>query len=783
MKNNQVELLAPAGSLDALKAAFSAGADAVYLGSALFGARASAGFDEETLKEAIRIAHRMDKRVHVTVNTLCKQEELKAVLQTLETLRDLHADAVLVQDLGVMKLMLEQFPELPAHASTQMALHNESAARWLKGIGVSRIVLARECPMEEIRRVAQTGIETETFIHGALCVAVSGQCLFSSIVGGRSGNRGRCAQPCRLNYTYRGSTKAWLSPCDLCTRNLLPELLESGVCSLKIEGRLKRPEYVYTVVNAYRKALDAALEGKFAPASLQEREELTQIFSRGAFTKGYAAGQEDAGILYPDRVTPVGLVMGKVSRVFWIKNTPLCGFVTQRTLNNGDGLEIGTQSVIYSGERVEKGKEAVVRLHQQASVGQLVRRCEDENQLSLARSHYEKDALLRERKIPFSARLYAMPGESSLLTLRAGDCTVSVSGDVPQNAQSKPLDLEGARRALSKTGDTQFELDGCQLESKDAFLPVASLNGLRKKALEDLTGALIAGHEARIPTHEKQSFPYEEGRDRRRLIVRTGDFEAIGALLASGADAVWFSPTDYRQKTLETYLQKWPQDTFLCLPAVCCEDTLKMLQELANRYQVQVILGCAGQISRFPSPAGADWGVPVFNGETEKMLAAMRIPACCLSPELSSREIKALPPPVMERILPVYGRIRLMLLTHCPERTFLGLQTGHMGCRLCEENRGCRGQTLVDRMGVAFPLMPIRLPEGCRVQVMNSLPLNLLQREEALGGIRVSWLVQQTDERRDEFLRILQIYRAAFDGMPHARDICGTTGRFIEGIL
>ena len=238
----KLENLAPAGNREALDRAAAAGADAVYLGYAAFSARAGAGnFDEEQLREAVHFAHLHHIRVHVTVNTLIKDGELAGVMDVLRLLNEVKVDAVLVQDLGVMHLARTCFPDLPIHASTQMALHNAAGVRFVQRHGLTRAVLARECSLSEIRKASDVGIEIEVFGHGAQCVAVSGQCLFSSMIGGRSGNRGRCAQPCRLPYTYRGETAAWLSPRDVCMRDHLPELVKAGACSIKLEGRLKRP--------------------------------------------------------------------------------------------------------------------------------------------------------------------------------------------------------------------------------------------------------------------------------------------------------------------------------------------------------------------------------------------------------------------------------------------------------------------------------------------------------------------------------------------------------------
>ncbi len=776
-----VELLAPAGSLDALRAAVSAGADAVYAGSALFGARASARFDEDSLRQAVRLAHFFGRRIHVTVNTLCKQEELPALISTLEALQEMRVDAVLVQDLGVLKLCLERFPRLPVHASTQMALHNASGARFLQSLGVQRIVLARECTLPEIRAVAETGIETEVFAHGAMCVGVSGQCLFSSLVGGRSGNRGRCAQPCRMQYAYHGQTAAWLSPADLCMRDAIPALLDAGVASLKIEGRLKRPEYVYIVTNAYRKAIDAALEGRFSPMEQEERDKLTQIFSRGAFTSGYACEKQDAGILYPARVTPIGLNIGCVMRTFRKNGVPLCEVRLTRPLHNGDGLEIAGQSIIYSGPEAEKN--AVLRLHEDVHAGDAVRRTEDERQLSAARAAYEGNALFERLSVPFDAALEAQPNHPARLTLSAGGASVCVTGDTVLEALGAPLNEASALRSLEKAGGTPFHLRTLSLKSERAFLPASKLNALRRKGLEALEKQIIALHVAALPV--RQPLPPEQIRpcvDSPRLVVRTERFDEIPALQAAGAELVLFSPADFRPNSLRPLLARFPKSCVLCLPPVCEENTLNDLRSLVKAYGIPFSCGSIGQLDG--SSAMTDFGVPVCNGEAEALLCALNISAVTLSPELSCKEIKALPAPKAERLLPVYGRMRLMVLTHCPERVFRGLCAGHEHCRLCEAGQGVRGQALTDRRGCVFPLSPFRLPEGCRVQVLHSAPLNLLSQAAVLRALPVSWLLHLTDEAPDIRLSLVHTFKVAMNGEKIEKPPAdGTLGRFSDGVL
>lgn len=290
-EKKHAELLAPAGSYESMTAAVCAGADAVYLGGRLFGARAYAdNLDTEHLKQAIDYVHIHGKALYLTVNTLLKEQELAEQLyHYIKPLYEQGLDAVIVQDMGVLSLIREYFPDLPIHASTQMSITGANGAGLLKRLGVKRIVTARELSLEEIADIHdRVDIEIESFIHGALCYCYSGQCLFSSIAGGRSGNRGRCAQPCRLPYTCKGRQQYYLSPRDLCTLGLLPELLRAGVYSLKIEGRMKKPEYTAGTVSIYRKYLDRCLAGeKNYHTEPGDERILFDIYNRGGFTEGY----------------------------------------------------------------------------------------------------------------------------------------------------------------------------------------------------------------------------------------------------------------------------------------------------------------------------------------------------------------------------------------------------------------------------------------------------------------------------------------------------------------
>ncbi|MDE5863461.1 MAG: U32 family peptidase, partial [Lachnospiraceae bacterium] len=321
------EILAPAGSMEALRAAVCAGADAVYLGGSRFGARAFAdNFDESALVEAIEYCHMYGVKVYLTVNTLFRHEEIEELYDYMAPLYEAGLDAVIVQDLGVVYYIHKQFPKMPIHASTQMTITTSYAYDMLKNYGVTRIVPARELSMEEIRKLKEQSAvpEVEVFVQGALCYSYSGQCLMSSMLGGRSGNRGRCAQTCRLPYSaydmqgrkMTGDGQYLLSLKDLCGLEAVPELMEAGIDSFKIEGRMKRPEYVAVCVEAYRTVVDAWSKGNCSDKLIDEwKGKMAQVFNRSGFTEGYYHQQNGKGMMSAKTPGNTGVPVGKVEDI------------------------------------------------------------------------------------------------------------------------------------------------------------------------------------------------------------------------------------------------------------------------------------------------------------------------------------------------------------------------------------------------------------------------------------------------------------------------------------
>lgn len=494
------ELLAPCGSMDALKAAVSAGADAVYLGGIRFGARAFASnFGENELIEAVKYCHLRDVKVYVTVNTLVYEHEINDLRSYLQFLYDANVDAVIVQDFGVFQILRTEFPDFEVHCSTQMHIHNQAGVQFMKKMGASRIVLARETPIELIAECAKEGIEIEVFVHGALCVCYSGQCLFSSFHGGRSGNRGECAQPCRKGYQLLNQdtheiiqTKGeyLLSPKDLWTIDHVKELVEAGISSFKIEGRMKRPEYVGEIVRIYRKTIDDVLNHGSASVSDDERESMLKLFNR-QMTTGHIFHKTGYELMNPVRPNHLGIPLGKVIKVSKGRiQIQLC-----HDLNQNDGIRILSKwedTGLLASRIVVHGK-----LVNSAKAGDLIEietslkiKCRSNDRVVLTTDRLQCEQIskeiLKEKRFPVDMFFTAVIGERAQLVMTDGHHSVIVlSEEIIQKAQKQNVTEEKIRTQLSKLNDSVYTLEHFEKTGdEEIFFSLKMLNQMRREAVE-----------------------------------------------------------------------------------------------------------------------------------------------------------------------------------------------------------------------------------------------------------------------------------------------------------
>jgi putative protease len=510
VKMKKIEILAPAGSYESLVAAVNASCDAVYIGGTKFGARAYAdNLTDETMLRAIDYIHIHDKKIYMAVNTLLKNAELEQQLYDyLYPYYKQGLDAVIVQDTGVLQFIGKYFPELPIHASTQMSLTMAQGAEVLKHKGVTRIVTARELGLEEIKTLRKgTDLEIESFVHGALCYCYSGQCLMSSMIGGRSGNRGRCAQPCRMPYQLLSDgrpvtdqeEKYLLSPKDICTLDIIPQLIEAGIDSFKIEGRMKRPEYTAGVTAAYRKYTDKYLElGKenYEIFRREHKDELRQdimdlkdLYNRGGFTEGYYSERNGKSMISLNRPNHSGVLVGNVVEV---KNNQAVIKLVQ-DINAQDILEIRDLSenlyefTVKSGE--VKGSKYYANFKKGTKVmsGNNVYRTRN-NKLITALS---KDYLENEDKILISGELKVQTGKTLKLRLNCKDSVAEVTGELAEEAKNQPMTEDKLRKQLLKTNDTAFEFKDLSIQLKgNSFIPVQKINELRRNGITALSEAI-----------------------------------------------------------------------------------------------------------------------------------------------------------------------------------------------------------------------------------------------------------------------------------------------------
>ena len=727
-EKKRAELLAPAGSFASLKAAVAAGADAVYRGGARFGARAYAqNADQDEMIAAIEYAHLHGCRLYMTVNTLFKENELGELYEYLLPYYKAGLDGVIVQDLGALSFIREHFPGIELHASTQMTITSVYGAKELKRLGCCRVVPAREVSLEEIRRIYdETGMDIETFVHGALCYCYSGQCLMSSLIGGRSGNRGRCAQPCRLPYRVYGQEngtavnkedqKCVLSMKDLCTLDILPQILEAGVFSLKIEGRMKSPRYTAGVVRIYRKYLDRYLEygSERYYVEPEDKKELLDLFDRGGFTSGYYTRHNGRDMIA-------------------LKEKP---------------------------EFRETNKELFDFL--------------------------DREYVETEKKEPVEGYAYLAEGLPSVLTLTCGDISVTVSGQEPQAAKNQPMTREKVIRQLGKTGATAFEFTELEAEVCGAlFLPVQTLNELRREGFEALTEAIQNQWRRKAPeagevqngadSGEKSSraagcagpVPDESAGKRPMYLTvsaETGD-QLSAALAVPEVRRICLDASSFQPERWAEFVQLIHQagkECYLTLPHIfrthaigffrtyrsCLEQAgfdgllIRAFEEIQWMREEQISLSASFDASVYA------WNHGAVHTLKEEQAAFITAPW-----ELNSRELEPVFEACRREGLPaeliVYGRAPMMVSAQCITKTV-------KGCSKCPSLLWMK-----DRTGARLPVQ--NHCAFCYNTILNPLPVSLhgcadSVKRLAPEGLRLCFTIETGEETK----AVLNAFAAEF---------------------
>ena len=781
---DRVEILAPAGSMECLKAAIAAGADAVYTGGALFGARAYAhNLTEEELLEAIDYVHLHGRRLYLTVNTLIKDREMeKQMYDYLLPYYRQGLDAVIVQDIGLFRFIRKHFPDLPIHASTQMTLTGVDGAKFLEKEGAQRIVTSRELSMAEVKKIAdETELEIESFVHGALCYCYSGQCLFSSFIGGRSGNRGQCAQPCRLLYRTPEAKRPQylLSLKDICTLELIPEMIESGIYSFKIEGRMKKPEYAAAVAFQYRKYTDLYLKyyeecpaeedpAAYAMKKYRVREEdrqmLLDLYNRGGFHTGYYHTQNGREMISLNRPNHAGVpavkVLAKKGRN-----------VTAKALTDlypQDIIELPMRKGREKADNytckdaVRKGMNVQIPVFADTPFkrDEIWMRTRNSTLIDTLREEFVNGKI--KERICGTFRLY--PQEKATLTVKCRDAEITVAGEKAQEALSQPMSRERIEKQLRKTGNTEFEFSFLKAEiGEKVFLPMQSLNELRREALETLEKVICEKYrrsgEVKDPEEDKTELSMEEEiLSGWTASVRTAEQmevileeEAIGRIYA---DCTMFPRIWEKDSYVEwiTKVHAAGKEIYLVMPYIFRERTRKQYEAAYNRifgagwdgilianYESFAFLKEHGYTGRIMT----DYNLYEFNQESRKFWKEKGVFEFTAPVELTERDLQDLR--VKDGEVIVYGYLPMMISAGCIQKT----------------TRGClkkSGQTTItDRY--RNPFVVKNECDYCYNILYNYVPLYLGDRMEEVyqigpGRIRLMF----TTERQQEVRQILSAY-------------------------
>lgn len=749
------ELLAPTGSMESLKAAVQNGCNAVYLGGKQFSARQYAGnFSIEEIEEACDYCHLRGVRVYVTVNTVYKDKELKEFLKFVGKLYAIGVDALILQDVGAAKLVQKQYPDFCLHASTQMTANSLEDVQYWYAQGFSKVVLSRELTLPEICYITEhTEAEVETFIHGALCVCYSGQCIMSSMLGGRSGNRGRCAQTCRLPYTlYCGYEKIaeghLLSPKDIATISILPQLIDAGIASLKIEGRMKNPEYVAGVTRIYRKYLDLyAQNPENYIVEPEDMKELLQLFNRGGFTEGYYTSRSGLDMMSVERPKTWGLKVGIVDK--YLPQHKKVVIRTREPLVPGDGIEIWTSHGPHVGCQVTKPSKAgeVITLTLEGDIAKndVVYRTYGKALNDILQKTWEKDS----RKLPIYGILKANLHQPLALQLWDNHgSSVYVTGAMVEEAGNQPLVEDKLRQQIQKMGTTPFVLKELEVQADaNIYVGIAELNRLRREAAEALTQSILKKTKHKAAQTQIQPQTVKKGKllhKKVNVLVNTIEqFEA--AVKQKGVDTIYIESTPELEKRLDFVIetsQRYGVSCYVALPRIDREeaaDKMRLQKYIASDIDGFLVRSAAqcGAVQQSGKKFAVDANMNILNRESVLFWKEQGAARICLSVENNLTEINSMADENCEMV--VYGYLPLMVTQQCPIGNFAGEKVNG---RFCKERFTKDLYFLKDRKGEKFPLMPDC--ERCICTILNGKPLFTLKfyneiLDNAVGSVRLQF--------------------------------------------
>ncbi|WP_019849184.1 DUF3656 domain-containing protein [Desulfitobacterium sp. PCE1] len=801
-----MELLAPAGSYEAFKAAVENGADAVYLGGRSFNARASAAnFDLDELRRVVHYAHERETMVYVTVNILIADQEFPELYDYIYSLYEIGVDALILQDIGVAEMVRSVLPEMERHASTQMTINTTWGVRHVERLGFQRVVFAREVTAEEMKAIsAKTALDIEVFVHGALCICYSGQCLMSSYIGGRSGNRGRCAQPCRLTYQLMNKEKKdvlaeanlgnhLLSPRDLNFVEEIDNLKECGAYSLKVEGRMKRPEYVATVIRIYRRALDHVLSQEEdinggSGVTEEEKTELLQIFNRD-FSQAYFHSHPGAELMSYARPNNRGIRLGRIVRN---KGNQL-EIKLEAYLRPGDGIEVWTSrgregitvQKVWQGKReIEEGKPGdIVQIEfaGKSHPGDRVFKTHDELLMEKARQSFQEGR--EQRRRPLKMRLSGSIGEPLVLEAWDRDKHVRINSATPaQQAMKRALTREYVFQQLGRLGTTPFRLEELNLEVEEGLmLPVSELNEMRRSAIESLL------HKSRIKekvTRKVYNRRREEWQNRLKLerdqligsaqecgkvhyrrdsasaamglTVAVSDLEGVKAALKAGAKRIAMGGERWRSRKGMSFediragvrlCKEQGGTSILRLPRILNEEQSAWWYELLLKVKdwedrPAIMVSNLSELEMAKAidpdwPFEVDYPVNIFNGAAVAHFLRLGAQGVTLSTELERSQIETLARWPRTEVF-VFGDMEMMVSEYCPVGATLGGKKGSKCTVPCVKEP----HYLRDRLNYDFP---IETDLDCRMHLYNVKRLNLYKELDSLAKMGVARIRLQLD--------------------------------------
>lgn len=744
------ELLSPVGNYESLIQAVQNGADAVYLGGKKFGARAFAdNFTEEDMIKAIKYCHLYNVKIYVTVNTIIYEQEIEDCINYIRFLHQNNVDAVILQDLGLIKIVREKFPNLEIHASTQMHNHNIEQLKMLEKMGIKRVVLARELTLEQINSF-ETGLELEVFIHGALCISYSGQCLFSSLLMNRSGNRGSCAGICRLPFELLEEDKKietdgkyLLSPKEFSSIHDFKQIMDSNIYSLKIEGRMKSPYYVGFITRLYRNLIDNYNNEKLLEIPKEEIEKLKVLFNRG-FTKGHLFGDKSEDLMNIKNPNHQGVLLGNVLEV----NKDKIKIKLHSALNQEDGIRFSSEDkgLIVNFLYNEKGllinkanKNDIVFVDNKIGLkkkGKVLKTIDHELEKELSNKP--------ERKIEVTCAVIAETGKKLSIAFSDGDNKVAKCGNIVEKATNQPATIDMIRDKVAALGNTPFKLKNIEIVcDNDVFVSMSELKRLRREALEELT----TKRENKIP-HEfiekeliKKELKENNNKDKINLNVLVRNEEQLKICLAEKVNAIYVTDENLYKKFRSN------ENVYLRL-----ERVKNIFPDYENE---RLLLGETGSLYKYSQKNNivTDYYYNIVNSYSFNFLERMNAKRITISIEAKIDDIRYIAKNIVnkEKIeIYLYGRPEVMILKHCPLNMLVN--KGNI-CKICSNNKH---YYLKDRNEKLYPIIS-NVKENHLTHIFYYEPINRINELEEYKKIGIkNYRIELFDETKTEIQLIIR---------------------------